>query len=132
MQINICVDPNDEKHIRAARSWEELNSVLADTLNTMEGPCLTQVAVLAGVNVQTLVNIRKRRRKPNIATMTVLVSVLAPGHDLMPLRTSCAVRRPAPPILPEGWRVHPDNAKYAYRGQDVKLVSELVGKQSAA
>ncbi len=32
---------------------------------------------------------------------------------------------PAPVVLPEGWQVHPSRPEYAYKGQDVRLISSF-------
>lgn len=128
--LNLCIDPDDEERIRNAHGWDELREACRTALINVQGACLAEIAVVAGVSLGALYVFRRGDSNGQPKTLMAIVSALAPGHPLTASGT-CAVRRP-PPILPEGWRVHPDNAKYAYKGQEVKKISELVGKVDAA
>lgn len=140
MMLNVCVDLESDASIRNSETETELDNAVVATLNKMEGPCLTSIAALAGLSVQTVYNVRRRNRKANPATMTVLLGVLVPGY-VPTFKNACAVRNPMTPPPVIEWREvagHPAyrakfvNGKFSGKASDIALATDLASQAVSA
>ena len=124
-----CIDPEWSKYLAASGCKDELIERIRNVLQRMDSRCFRDLSVEIGVSYSSIYQFNTRLvNEPSLKTVDKLIRYLVPGYELGLIPEHAPAACPVVFVPPDGWKVHPDNPAYYYKGQEVLTEAQLRAK----